>query len=90
MARMVRKQVYIDERQDALLKERAELTGRTESELIRRAIDEAYDPMAAQRDFEERWAEYESGMRRLGDLIAEAGGLPRWNRDQRNARRPPE
>lgn len=43
MARMVRKQLYIDERQERLLKERAEMTGRTESDLIRGAIDAAYD-----------------------------------------------
>lgn len=43
MVRMVRKQVYIDDRQERLLKEQAALTGRTESDLIREAIDAAYD-----------------------------------------------
>ncbi len=43
MARMVRKQVYIDDRQERLLKEQAALTGRTQSDLIREAIDAAYD-----------------------------------------------
>jgi hypothetical protein len=38
---MVRKQVYLEERQDALLKERARQLGVTEAELIRRALDRA-------------------------------------------------
>ncbi len=38
---MVRKQIYIDERQEALLKERARLFRTTEAELIRRALDRA-------------------------------------------------
>ena len=39
MAKMVRKQVYIEERHDRLLKERARKYRVTEAELIRRAID---------------------------------------------------
>ncbi|MBM2827023.1 MAG: hypothetical protein HW403_1087 [Dehalococcoidia bacterium] len=41
MARMVRKQVYIEERQDALLKRRSKELGVSEAELVRRGIDEA-------------------------------------------------
>lgn len=37
--RMVRKQVYIEERQERALKELAKKTGRAEAELIRDAID---------------------------------------------------
>lgn len=40
MARMVRKQVYIEERQERLLKRRAKQLGVTEAELIRQGIDE--------------------------------------------------
>ncbi len=40
MRRMVRKQVYIEPRQDALLKRQAAQLGVTEAELIRRAIDQ--------------------------------------------------
>jgi hypothetical protein len=36
---MVRKQVYIEDRQEALLKRLAQSTGETEAELIRQAID---------------------------------------------------
>lgn len=39
MGNMVRKQVYIEERQDRSLKELAKRTGRTEADLVREAID---------------------------------------------------
>jgi hypothetical protein len=39
MAKMVRKQVYIEPRQEALLKQLVQETGATEAELIRHAID---------------------------------------------------
>lgn len=40
MARMVRKQIYIEREQDRLLKRRAKELGVTESDLIRRGIDQ--------------------------------------------------
>ncbi len=39
MSRMIRKQVYIESRQDATLKQQARALGVTEAEVIRRAID---------------------------------------------------
>jgi hypothetical protein len=39
MPRLIRKQVYIEYRQDALLKQRARLLEVTEAEIIREAID---------------------------------------------------
>jgi hypothetical protein len=39
MAKMVRKQVYIEPRQETLLKQLVRETGATEAELIRQAID---------------------------------------------------
>ena len=39
MAQMIRKQVYIEPLQDAILKKRARMLGITEAEVIRRAID---------------------------------------------------
>lgn len=50
MARMVRKQINIEERQDEILKREARMSGRSESELIRKAIDDVYAPeVAAER-----------------------------------------
>jgi hypothetical protein len=39
MTQMIRKQVYIEPKQDAILKKRARRLGITEAEVIRRAID---------------------------------------------------
>jgi len=39
MSRMVRKQVYIESRQDTTLKKQAKILGMTEAEIIRQAID---------------------------------------------------
>ena len=39
MPRMIRKQIYIESRQDSTLKKRAHDLGVTEAEVIRRAID---------------------------------------------------
>lgn len=39
MSRMVRKQIYIESRQDTTLKKQAKIFGITEAEIIRQAID---------------------------------------------------
>jgi len=39
MPRMIRKQIYIESRQDTTLKQQAKVLGITEAEVIRRAID---------------------------------------------------
>lgn len=46
MAKMTRKQVYIEPRQDQLLKERARRYRVTEAELIRRALDRGLETAA--------------------------------------------
>jgi hypothetical protein len=39
MVQMIRKQVYLEPKQDAIIKQRARIMGVTEAEVIRRAID---------------------------------------------------
>ena len=73
MTRMVRKQLYIDERQDALLKAESARTGETESALIRRAIDSAYDPEAARIEGEARVARFNSAVEALAEVINQSG-----------------
>jgi hypothetical protein len=79
MATMVRKQIYIEARQDRLLKERASQYHVTEAELIRRAIDgtiqagaQAVDPGA--------WTDIE---RYIADRKrrVKARKTPRWSRE---------
>lgn len=57
---MVRKQIYIQKRQEVLLKRLAEMRGVSEAEIIRRAIEREFsgetvpplpDPMAAFQEF---------------------------------------
>ena len=73
MARMVRKQIYIEESHDRLLKEKAVMTGLTESELVRRAIVEVYDAGAAQRAREIRLQRFDAAFDALAAEVAASG-----------------
>lgn len=73
MGRMVRKQLYIDERQEALLKAEADRTGQTESALIRRAIDSVYDAEIVALEREARAARFDSVFDRAAEEIAQSG-----------------
>ncbi|MFW6135989.1 MAG: ribbon-helix-helix protein, CopG family [Chloroflexota bacterium] len=57
MTTMVRKQVYIEPRQDELLKRWAEKTGRSEAEIVREALDRWMDSEERRRDAEAAWEE---------------------------------
>jgi hypothetical protein len=78
---MVRKQVYLDPRQDELLKAAAAASGKTESQLIRDAIDDAYDPDAARRRREAAWQEWQEGHEEFRRFIARTGGIKPWKRE---------
>jgi hypothetical protein len=60
MPEMVRKQVYIEQRQERLLKERAKKYGVTEAELIRRAIDRGLERAASGVPDPEAWKKVEA------------------------------
>ena len=83
MSEMVRKQIYINRRQEALLKRLARLRGMSEAELIRRAIDreaEQAQPFAAQYDHSawEEILQLVEARKQLGIT----GASYRWNRDE--------
>ncbi|KRT65342.1 MAG: hypothetical protein XU13_C0136G0005 [Candidatus Rokubacteria bacterium CSP1-6] len=59
MAEMVRKQVYIEPRQEQLLKTLAKELGTTEAELIRRGIDRGLEGAAGFRPDAAAWREAE-------------------------------
>jgi hypothetical protein len=84
MPPMVRKQVYIEARQDRLLKERASQYRVTEAELIRQAIDGTVQPGAQAVD-PAAWAEIERYIagrkRRIKPRKA-----PRWSRESLHGR----
>lgn len=81
MARMVRKQVYLDPRQDELLKAAAARTGKTESELIREAIDEIYDAEELRRKRQAKVERWRKDSEEFAAFIAESGGIEPWDRD---------
>lgn len=57
MTTMVRKQVYIEPRQEEMLKEWAERTGKSEAEIVRQALDHWLDRKRQRREAEAAWEE---------------------------------
>jgi len=80
MTRMVRKQVYIREDQEARLKRAAKELGVTESELIRRGVDQATAAAKGPRD-PEAWAEAMAFMRKRAAMQVPQTGRS-WTRDE--------
>ncbi len=67
---MIRKQIYITEAQDRLLARRSKQVGRSQSELVREAIDR----LAPVQEREARSAV----LRDVGGLWKDRGDLPDW------------
>ena len=86
MGRMVRKQVYLGSRQDELLKEESARTGVTESELIRQAIDAAFDRVAERQRLESLWSEWDESADARSEALAESGGVGAWSREAAHRR----
>ena len=80
MERMIRKQVYLEPAQEARLKRVAKLTGQSEAELIRRALDQQIASLSVRRrqDAWEAEKAYIQKRIRLGRL---PGGRT-WTRDE--------
>ena len=80
MTKMVRKQVYIELRQEALLKRLVRETGATEAEIIRQAIDRQTKTFRFSRRDLSAWQEERDFINRL----IQQGPLPgvrRWRRE---------
>jgi len=80
MTKMVRKQVYIEPRQEALLKRLARETGAKEAEIIRQAIDRQAQTFLLPRRDLRAWQEERDFINRL----IQQGPLPggrRWRRE---------
>lgn len=83
MAQMIRKQVYIEPRQDALLKRLARVRGITEAEVIRQALDREAG-MASSPLLQPDAAAWEEARAFMQALIAR-GPVPggrTWKRDE--------
>ncbi len=82
MSRMIRKQVYIEPEHEQLLKRQAALLGVTESELIRRGIEQLVrTPRRVWKD-DQAWQDALAFMRERAKLpIAGTGGERGWKRE---------
>jgi hypothetical protein len=81
MGRMVRKQIYIEPEQDALLKRRAAELGVTESEFIRRAISDTGQQPAATVTDDEAWEEELEFIEERARSLPATGGERGWTRE---------
>jgi hypothetical protein len=78
---MVRKQVYIEPRQETQLKQQAAETGMSEAEIIRKAIDYWLEEQTRQRHAREAWAEARALMEERYAQGSVPGGRT-WTRDE--------
>lgn len=84
MTQLVRKQIYIEKRQDALLKRQAKLRGVSEAELIREAIDRQLAQAAVRKPLRPDQEAWERALKFMKELRAR-GPLPvqgrTWKRE---------
>ena len=81
MATMVRKQVYIEQRQDRKLKVLARAMGCTEAEIIRKALDVEVDKLQSDQDRLAAWREERAFIEELMKKGPMKGGRP-WTREE--------
>ncbi len=80
MARMVRKQMYISEAQDRMLKARARRLGVTESEVIRSGLDRMLRSELGEMRDPEAWARLVEFMEERQNMHVPPGSRT-WTRD---------
>jgi len=80
MSSLVRKQIYINHEQEALLKHLSRQTGDSEAELIRQAIDMQMKAVSPRRDFRAWQTEREFIHRLLAQPIVV--GRRSWTREE--------
>ena len=80
--RMIRKQVYLEARQDRLLKARARQLGVTEAELIRQSLQQTLDaPAIPARPSAEAWAAFMRSVQRRRRIKVPQKSRT-WTRDE--------
>lgn len=85
MARMIRKQFYIESQQEALLKRLVQETGMTEAELVRQAIDRQMRFFASSRRDLRAWQEEAAFIARLIEQ-GPVSGKRIWRREELHER----
>ncbi|MGD2158378.1 MAG: hypothetical protein PVG14_08360 [Anaerolineales bacterium] len=81
MTDMVRKQVYIEPRQDKLLKRWAEETGETEAEIFRQALDRWFTSEQQRREAQSAWEQVLAFIQDRANLGSVSGGRS-WTREE--------
>ena len=89
MTDMVRKQIYISRRQQALLRRLSQQRGLSEAEIVRQAIDHEATHAAAQTSLstEQSWQDALAFMRSLRDRASQFSEPYRWGREEIYAER---
>jgi len=84
MTDMIRKQIYISRRQQALLKHLSRQSGLSEAEIVRKAIDREAEKILPQPNqaSEQTWQEALAFMRSLRDRTALYTEPVHWNRTE--------
>ena len=87
MSRMIRKQIYIDPAQEALLKQRAQELGISETELIRRCLDNIEHQAITLSVDRHAWEEELAFMQTRAQTIPGRRGHRQWTREELYAER---
>lgn len=83
MAQMIRKQVYIEKEQDAMLKRMAKRRGVTEAEIIRQAIERQLHATQSRRRDLSAWEEEKAFIRsRMKLKVPQRKGDRGWTREE--------
>jgi hypothetical protein len=85
MGRMIRKQIYIEPRQEAVLRRMARQTGATEAELIRQAIDRQMGSLSLPGRDMRFWQDERAFIIRLIEKGPVPGGRS-WEREELHER----
>jgi hypothetical protein len=82
MSRMIRKQIYLEAAQDALLKQRAQELGVSEAALIRRCLESLEQPVLPLE--RHAWKDERAFLQRRLQTVPSQGGLRKrtWTREE--------
>jgi predicted DNA-binding protein len=81
MSTMVRKQVYLERRQDRALKRLARKAGKTEAEIIREALDRLVRDTERENERRKAWEESRAFVRQWIAKGPAPGGERTWKRE---------
>ena len=87
MSRMIRKQIYLDPAQDALLKQRARELGVSEAELIRRCLDAMARQAVTIAVDQRAWDEELAFLQTRAHTVPSRQGQRTWTREELYAER---